>query len=80
MELGRWRGARAVAGRAGVSGPWDAGALGLAGLGRARGLPGRAGKSEKELGWVGPASGFGLDSGFGFSLSFSISISKTTKV
>ena len=56
------------------------GARGLAGLGRARGLLGRAGKSEKELGWVGPASGFGLDSGFGFSLSFSISISKTTKV
>ena len=28
VELGRWRGARAVAGRAGVSGPWDAGALG----------------------------------------------------
>ena len=30
VELGRWRGARAVAGRAGVSGPWDAGK----GLGR----------------------------------------------
>jgi hypothetical protein len=43
-------------------------------------LLGRAGKSEKELGWVGPASGFGLDSGFGFSLFFSISISKTKKV